>query len=137
MRATEPRALAARVNRAPWLVTALSLCLASCSRPTPPEPAAERQAATPTPAPAPVVDPSFRLPAPERLVAIGDVHGDLAATRAALRLAGAIDGDNHWKGGKLVVVQTGDQLDRGDDEAEILDFFERLRDEADTIEGRR
>jgi hypothetical protein len=76
-----------------------------------------------------------RFPAAERLVAIGDVHGDLAATRRALRLAGAIDGDDQWVGGSLVVVQTGDQLDRGDDERAILDLFERLRAQAQAAGG--
>jgi hypothetical protein len=54
------------------------------------------------------------------------LHGDLQATRAALRLGGAIDDEGDWIGGKLVVVQTGDQLDRGDDERQILDFLEAL-----------
>ncbi|MGK2860230.1 MAG: metallophosphoesterase [Thermoanaerobaculia bacterium] len=67
-----------------------------------------------------------RYPAPRRLVAIGDLHGDLAATRSALRLAGAIDGEDRWVGEDLVVVQTGDQLDRGDDELEIIDLLESL-----------
>ena len=67
---------------------------------------------------------------PSRVVAFGDVHGDLSAARAALRLAGAIDDSDRWIGGDLVVVQTGDQLDRGDDEQAILDLFERLRVEA-------
>lgn len=65
-----------------------------------------------------------------RIVALGDVHGDLEATRSALRLAGAIDDDDRWIGGKLIVVQTGDQLDRGDDEQEILELFDRLRQDA-------
>lgn len=68
--------------------------------------------------------------APKRIVAFGDVHGDLSATRRALRLAGAIDDQDQWIGGKLAVVQTGDQLDRGGDEQAILDLFERLRGEA-------
>ncbi len=76
-----------------------------------------------------------RLPAPPRLVAIGDVHGDLAATEAALRLAGAIDQDARWIGGDLVVVQTGDQLDRGDDEQAILELLERLEGEAKAAGG--
>lgn len=76
-----------------------------------------------------------RFPAPERLMAIGDVHGDLAATRRALRLAGAIDDQDRWVGGSLVLVQTGDQLDRGDDEQAILDLFERLRIEAQAAGG--
>ena len=79
--------------------------------------------------------PPTRVPAPARLVALGDVHGDLAATRAALRLAGAIDEGDRWIGGELVVVQTGDQLDRGDDEREILDLLARLREEAAAAGG--
>lgn len=70
-----------------------------------------------------------------RIVAFGDVHGDLEAARGALRLAGAIDEDDHWIGGDLIVVQTGDQLDRGDQERAILDLFERLRVEAAATGG--
>ena len=36
--------------------------------------------------------------APTRIVAIGDLHGDLDAARAALRLAGAIDAQDRWIG---------------------------------------
>jgi hypothetical protein len=81
--------------------------------------------------PAPAIDDtSFRFGPAERIVAIGDLHGDVSATRAALRLAGALGTDDHWVGGALVVVQTGDQLDRGDDEPEVLDLLERLSVEA-------
>ncbi|NUQ72625.1 MAG: metallophosphoesterase [Polyangiaceae bacterium] len=76
-----------------------------------------------------------RLPGAPRIVAIGDVHGDLAATRAALRLAGAIDESDRWSGGSLVVVQVGDQLDRGDSERAILDLFDRLTDDAKKAGG--
>jgi hypothetical protein len=75
------------------------------------------------------------LPAPARLVAIGDLHGDITATRAAFRLAGAIDESDRWIGGDLVVVQTGDQLDRGDDEQAILELLERLQAEAKAAGG--
>ena len=75
--------------------------------------------------PGPQAPPPTRLSVPGRLAAIGDVHGDLAATTAALRLVGAVDDAGHWTGGDMVVVQTGDQLDRGNDEDEILSLFER------------
>jgi hypothetical protein len=85
-------------------------------------------------APAPDVfealDMPTRFPDIERIVAIGDLHGDLGATRSALRLAGAIDEADRWVGGNLVVVQTGDQLDRGNDEPEILDLLDSLRTQA-------
>ncbi len=86
----------------------------------------------PNPEPA---DPPLRFPAAKRIAAIGDVHGDLDATRKALRLAGAIDRDDRWSGGDLVLVQTGDQLDRGDDERAILELFERLVEEAEAAGG--
>ena len=82
-----------------------------------------------------VEDDSFRVPAAERIIAIGDLHGDVRAARAALQLGGAIDSAGNWVGGKLVVVQTGDQLDRGDDEPQILDLFQRLRAEAKAAGG--
>ena len=72
---------------------------------------------------------------PRRLVAIGDLHGDLSAARAALRTAGAIDKEDRWIGGALVVVQTGDVLDRGDDEQAILDLVTRLEAEAAAAGG--
>lgn len=82
-----------------------------------------------------VARPPLRLPAADRIVAIGDLHGDLGATRRALRLAGAIDVADCWIGGELVVVQTGDQLDRGDDEPEVLDLLDRLQTEAAAAGG--
>ncbi len=74
-------------------------------------------------------------PAPERVVAVGDLHGDLDATRRALRLAGAIDKTDKWIGGKLVVVQTGDQIDRGDQDREVLELVERLKNDAPKTGG--
>ena len=71
-----------------------------------------------------------RRDAPARVVAVGDLHGDLEATRRVLRLAGAIDGKDAWTGGKLVVVQTGDAVDRGDDDRAILDLLERVKGDA-------
>ena len=102
-----------------------------CDKPKPPEPA---PATTTTTAPAPAATNAGLLavskPAPERVVAIGDLHGDLDATRRAFRLAGAIDDKDAWIGGKLVLVQTGDVIDRGDDDRKILDLIERLKGEA-------
>lgn len=79
--------------------------------------------------------PPSRSPAAQRIVALGDWHGDLEAARRGLRLAGAIDEADHWVGGDLVVVQTGDQLDRGDQEQEILELLHRLRHEATAAGG--
>lgn len=48
-----------------------------------------------------------------RIIAIGDLHGDIRATKHALQIANVIDNDLNWIGGDTVVVQVGDQLDRG------------------------
>jgi hypothetical protein len=74
-------------------------------------------------------------PAPPRLVAIGDLHGDLDHTRRALRLAGAIDAKDQWVGGSLVIVQTGDEVDRGDDDRAILDSVEKWKQQAKAAGG--
>lgn len=82
------------------------------------------------------LEPPTRYPAADRVVAIGDLHGDLDAARAAFRLAGAIDKDDLWIGKDLVVVQLGDQLDRGGDELEILDLLESIADQAKAAGGK-
>jgi hypothetical protein len=81
------------------------------------------------------LDIPTRFPSADRLVAIGDLHGDLSATRSVLRLAGAIDENAQWIGGNLVVVQTGDILDRGGDELEILSLLEDLAAQARAAGG--
>jgi hypothetical protein len=118
-----------------FLLAALSLGHAACDR-TPeakPEtklPAQNAAAPKAQAEPQSASNTSFRLPSRARLVAIGDIHGDLKALREALQLAGAIDSDDRWIGKDLTVVQTGDQLDRGDQDREVLDVLEKLESEA-------
>jgi hypothetical protein len=122
----------------PALATAilgLSACDKGAPEPASRPPNATTAATAATASAAPAAPPVTRIPAPARIVAIGDLHGDLAATRAALRLAGAIDDKDHWAGGDLMVVQTGDEIDRGDDDRKILDLFDRLAGEAKAAGG--
>ena len=88
---------------------------------------AEQKVAAP-----PVVLPpvSARLQGIERVVAIGDIHGDFSAMETALKGAKLIDDEGRWTGQDTVLVQTGDLLDRGDDEQRIIDFLDRLGAEA-------
>lgn len=95
-----------------------------------------RKTARITPAPAGFVPPSRVALKPGQVVAaIGDVHGDLTALRGALKLAGAVDDTDRWTGGGLIVVITGDYLDRGDDEKELLELIPRLQREATAAGG--
>lgn len=68
--------------------------------------------------------------APPRLVAIGDIHGDIKALEVALKASGLIDDRRQWVGAQTLLVQTGDVLDRGDDEQEILDWLDALTKQA-------
>lgn len=109
--------------------------LVACDRGKVEEPAAV-PAAAPTASSSPVaLSTKLARPAPERLVAIGDLHGDLDHARRALRLAGAIDANDRWTGGRLVVVQAGDEIDRGDDDRAILDLVEDLKRQATAAGG--
>lgn len=116
------------------------LATSGCDRAKEPAPGGSSKAAAPAASSSPHLAPvtlSARIsrPAPERIVAIGDLHGDLDVTRRALRLAGAIDDKDAWSGGGLDLVQTGDEVDRGDDDRKILDLFERLKGEAKKAGG--
>lgn len=65
-----------------------------------------------------------------KVVAVGDVHGDLKVWTRALQLAGAINSAFQWTGGNLTVVQTGDLIDRGPTDKDVIDFSEKLASEA-------
>ncbi|KAI8061777.1 Metallo-dependent phosphatase-like protein [Gongronella butleri] len=65
-----------------------------------------------------------------RIVAVGDLHGDLANTRKTFQFAGLIDENDKWVGKDTVFVQTGDVVDRGTDTIALYDLIQRMRDEA-------
>jgi hypothetical protein len=69
-------------------------------------------------------------PQAERVVAVGDVHGDLDRFTAILQTAGLIDGSRQWTGGKATLVQLGDLLDRGAKSRALMDFLMTLEKEA-------
>lgn len=79
---------------------------------------------------------STRLPQPQRLIAIGDIHGDLLGLRTVLRMAKVTDAKDQWIAGNATLVQVGDVLDRGDDERAILELLETLRTQAAAAGGR-
>ena len=79
--------------------------------------------------------PTILAERPDTLIAIGDVHGDFRQTKSVLRMAGVIDFNERWVAGNATVVQTGDQLDRGDGEEQILELFEDLADQAHAAGG--
>lgn len=72
----------------------------------------------------------------ERVVAVGDLHGDYDKALAALRLCKVIDGRGDWAGGKTHLVQTGDVTDRGPDSRKIMDLLMKLTPQARAAGGR-
>jgi hypothetical protein len=75
-------------------------------------------------------------PSTPGIVAIGDIHGDLDAFNRGLRAAGLTDERGRWVGGRTVLVQTGDYLDRGPEARGVLDRLMSLETEAAAAGGR-
>jgi hypothetical protein len=48
---------------------------------------------------------------PERIIAIGDLHGDFDMMIKLLQLGGVINEENNWIGQNTYVIQVGDQID--------------------------
>ncbi|KAG2442518.1 hypothetical protein HXX76_002604 [Chlamydomonas incerta] len=80
------------------------------------------------------LDPPTYVTATGRIIAIGDLHGDLDKAVEALKLGRVIsvsdEGEVSWVGGDTVVVQLGDVLDRGDVEIGIINLLRYLDTEA-------
>lgn len=116
-----------------WLAAALLFCAAlRCGGLTTRRTAPLRSVAV-----APTnTDLPLRITAPGRVVAIGDVHGDVEAFRATLRACDLIDDEGRWSGKDACLVQCGDMLDRGLHEAECWSLLERLGPEAKRAGGR-
>ncbi|MFY0532858.1 hypothetical protein [Nannocystis pusilla] len=70
-----------------------------------------------------------------RVVVLGSLNGDLAATKAALKTAGAIDDAGKWTGGDLVVVQLGNQFGNSKDEKATLALLDDLAAQAQAAGG--
>ena len=72
----------------------------------------------------------------ERIVAVGDIHGNFDGLVSILQRAELIDAETHWIGGGATLVQTGDIFDRGLYVREVLDLLMRLQGEAESAGGR-
>ena len=71
-----------------------------------------------------------------RVVAVGDVHASYDSFVKVLTMARLLDRSGHWAGGKGVLVQVGDVLDRGVQARPVLDLLMRLEKEARQAGGR-
>lgn len=69
--------------------------------------------------------------------ALGDVHGDIAATARVLSAAGLLTASTpfRWTGGTRVLVVTGDVIDKGSTALPIIDLFITMEAEARAAGG--
>jgi hypothetical protein len=66
----------------------------------------------------------------DRVVAIGDLHGDYGQYIEVMKSAGLINKSGKWIGGETHLVQTGDVTDRGADSRKIIDHLVKLSKQA-------
>ncbi len=72
----------------------------------------------------------------DKIIAVGDIHGDYDNFVKILKRAAIVDESLHWIAGKTHFVQTGDVLDRGDYARDALDLIRRLEEEAVNAGGK-
>lgn len=72
----------------------------------------------------------------DRIVAIGDVHGDYQSYITVLEQVGVVNGRGRWSGGATHLVQLGDVPDRGPDTAKIIRHLIKLEAQAKKAGGR-
>lgn len=72
----------------------------------------------------------------ERIVAVGDLHGDYEQYMKVLSSAGLVNKRGRWTGGETHLVQTGDIPDRGPDTLRIIEHLADLKVQAERDGGR-
>lgn len=75
----------------------------------------------------------------QRLICVGDVHGDVMKLKEFLEIGGVYDPckppSEQWIGGNTILVQCGDVLDRGFEELECFNLLTRLSQQAANNRG--
>jgi hypothetical protein len=77
----------------------------------------------------------WRIDAPDRIIALADIHGAQTAFRDMLMQVGAIDANDDWAAGTARLVIVGDVLDRGPDSRQALDLIMALQQDAPAAGG--
>src|SRR5688572_10362132 len=71
-----------------------------------------------------------------RLVAIGDIHGEIDGFKRILQAADLADATGRWTGRRAQLIQTGDYTDRGTGTRAVLDLLMALEQQARRDGGR-
>ncbi len=72
----------------------------------------------------------------DRIVAVGDLHGDYDQYIRVLQMNALVDEQLHWRAGKTHFVQLGDVVDRGPESVRIIRHLMALEKEAKKSGGR-
>ena len=72
----------------------------------------------------------------EKVIAVGDIHGDFEKFIKILKGTGLTDDQLRWTGGRTHLVQLGDVMDRGDSAKLVFDLIKRLESEAEEAGGK-
>jgi len=81
------------------------------------------------------VFPGVIQASPSRVIAIGDVHGNIGRLTTILKDSRLIDQKHDWSGGRSTLVVTGDFLDRGLYIREVMDLLMQLQKQARKDKG--
>jgi hypothetical protein len=71
-----------------------------------------------------------------RIVAVGDIHGEIDGFDAVLQATRLTDANGRWVGGDAILVQTGDVTDRGPRVRAVMDRLRALEQQAPAAGGR-
>ena len=71
-----------------------------------------------------------------QIIAMSDVHGMFENLKKLLTQAKLIDSQNHWVGGKTLLIITGDSIDKGPNSIGVLNLWMSLTLEAEKAGGR-
>jgi hypothetical protein len=74
--------------------------------------------------------PALTAAPAQRIIAVGDLHGDFSAWQTIARAAGLTDASGHWAAGRTILVQMGDITDREPDSLKIIRSLQQLQREA-------
>ncbi|MGZ8868902.1 MAG: metallophosphoesterase [Thermoanaerobaculia bacterium] len=74
--------------------------------------------------------------AAQRVVAVGDIHGEYEGFVSILKKAGILNDRLRWIGKRTVLVQTGDYLDRGPEVRKVMDLLMSLERAAGRARGK-
>jgi hypothetical protein len=80
--------------------------------------------------------PAFTAAPAQRIIAVGDLHGDFDAWQTIARASGIENAQGHWAGGKTILVQMGDITDRWADSLKIIRNLQQLQKEAPRAGGK-